>query len=428
MSILQLLAILFALTALCEFINKKYIQLPTSIGLLLLSTLLSLILMGLDHLGIIDVRKIAQYIHSVNFEDLLLHGLLCIFLFAGALNIKLKHLAVYKYSIFSFSTVGVIISTILIGYSIFFIANLLKIELPLVYCFLFGALISPTDAVAVLSILKNHTSDVSIKARINGESLFNDGTAIVLFIAIIDLTSTRKNGFHLNELIMQLSWKIIGGLCVGWLCAWIVSQFFRRIDSYEAEIIFTLALAVGSYALAESINVSEPIAVAVAGLYIGNSTRKHNMSKLTQEHMNIFWDLLEKILNSFLFVLIGLELILIEFNVQIIILSFFAAIIIILARYISVCCCKVSFFKRKLNTKRMPILITWAGLRGGISIALALAVSGKYKEIILAMTYVCVVFSIVVQGTTLGKVANFCSRKHLTFNNVVKPDKQNFID
>lgn len=417
MSILQLLAILFALTALGEFINKKYIQLPTSIGLLLLSTILSLSLISLDYLDLIEVRKIAHYINSVNFEELLLHGLLCIFLFAGALNIKIKHLAVYKYSIFNFSTIGVIISTIIIGYSIFLISAILGIDLPLTYCFLFGALISPTDAVAVLSILKDHTSDVSIKARINGESLFNDGTAIVLFIAILDYIYQRENDFHLSQLIMQLSWKIIGGLIVGWVCACIVSQFFRRIDSYEAEIIFTLALAVGSYALAEALHVSEPIAVAVAGLIIGNSTRKNDMSKQTQEHMNVFWDLLEKILNAFLFVLIGLELILIEFTKPIVLLSLFAAIIIILARYISVCCCKISFMKRKLNTKRMPILITWAGLRGGISIALALSVSGPYKEIILAMTYVCVIFSIVVQGTTLGKVAKFCSKKHLTFSN-----------
>lgn len=416
MNILQLLAILFALTAVGEFINKKYIQLPTSVGLLLLSMLLSLILIGFDHLGIIDVRKIAQYVNSVNFEDLLLHGLLCIFLFAGALNIRIKHLVIYKYSIFTFSTLGVIISTIIIGYSIFTIAGFLNINLPLMYCFLFGALISPTDAVAVLGILKNHSSDVSIKARINGESLFNDGTAIVLFIAIIDYIYQRENDFHLNQLVMQLSWKIVGGFIIGWLCAWIVSQFFRRIDSYEAEIIFTLALAVGSYTLAESIHVSEPIAVAVAGLFIGNSTRKNAMSKMTQDHMNVFWDLLEKILNAFLFVLIGLELILIEFTKEIILLSFFAAIVIIVARYISVRCCKISFLKKKQNTKRMPILITWAGLRGGISIALALSVSGPYKEIILAMTYVCVIFSIVVQGTTLGHVARFCSKKHLTFD------------
>lgn len=417
MNILQLLAILFALTALGEFINKKYIQLPTSVGLLLLSTLLSLTLIGFDHLGIVNVKKIAHYVNSVNFEDLLLHGLLCIFLFAGALNIRKKHLFIYKYSIFTFSTLGVIISTIVIGYSIFIIAFFLNIQLPLAYCFLFGALISPTDAVSVLGILKNQNSDVSIKARINGESLFNDGTAIVLFIAIIDYIYQKGNNFHFNELLMQLSWKIIGGFVVGWSSAWFVSQFFKRIDSYEAEIIFTLALAVGSYTLAENVHVSEPIAVAVAGLFIGNSLRKNNISKKTQDHTSVFWDLLEKILNAFLFVLIGLELILIEFSKGIILLSFFAAIVIIFARYISVRCCKISFVKKRLNTKRMPILITWAGLRGGISIALALSFSGEYKEIILAMTYVSVIFSIVVQGTTLGHVARFCSKKNLTFNN-----------
>lgn len=369
MNILQILAILFTLTAVGEFINKKYMQLPTSIGLLVLSTLFSLSLIGLDYINILDTKKIAHYINSINFQNLFLHGLLCIFLFAGALNIKIKHLYIYKYSIFNFCTIGIIISTIIIGYSIFIVSNLLNIQLPLIYCFLFGALISPTDAVAVLGILKNHTSDISIKARINGESLFNDGTAIVLFIAIIDYISQRENDFHLNFLVLQLVYKIIGGFIVGGLCAWIVSQFFKRIDSYETEIIFTLALAVGSYGLAEVVAVSEPIAVAVAGLVIGNSTKKNNTSQITQQHMGMFWELLEKILNAFLFVLMGLELILIEFTKEIITLSIYAAIIIIIARYISVRCCKVSFLRQKTNNQHLPLLITWAGLRGGISIA-----------------------------------------------------------
>lgn len=417
MNILQLLAMLFTLTAVGEFINKKYIQLPTSIGLLILSTLFSLSLIGLDYLGILDTKKIAHYINSINFQNLFLHGLLCIFLFAGALNIKIKHLFIYKYSIFNFCTIGIVISTAIIGYSIFIVSNLLNIHLPLMYCFLFGALISPTDAVAVLGILKNHTSDISIKARINGESLFNDGTAIVLFISIIDYIYQRENDFHVNYLLMQLGYKIVGGFIIGSICAWIVSQFFKRIDSYETEIIFTLALAVGSYALAEAVGVSEPIAVAVAGLVIGNSTHENNTSQLTQEHMNVFWELLEKILNAFLFVLMGLELILIEFTKEIIILSIFAAMIIIIARYISVRCCKISFLRQKTTNKRLPLLITWAGLRGGISIALAFSVTGVYKEIILAMTYVSVIFSIVVQGSTLGYMAKFCTKKDLTIKN-----------
>lgn len=195
--------------------------------------------------------------------------------------------------------------------------------------------------------------------------------------------------------------------------------FYKDYEDYDfpLEIKHTILNSVLKHTTGANQEESMPIKLTVSGLFIGNSTRKNDMSKQTQEHMNLFWDLLEKILNAFLFVLIGLELILIEFTKQIILLSFYAAIIIILARYISVRCCKMSFMKKKVNSKRMPILITWAGLRGGISIALALSVSGQYKEIILAMTYVCVVFSIVVQGTTLGKVARFCSKKHLTFSN-----------
>lgn len=412
MNALQLIAILLSLTAIGGFINKKYIHLPTSVGLLLFSTLLSIILIVVNKFNIMNVEKVAHYIDAINFEDLLLHGLLCIFLFAGALNIKIDDLKKYKYSIFNFSTIGVVISTFLIGYAVFHLSHWLGIKLPLLYCLLFGALISPTDAVAVFGILNKHTNDTSLKARINGESLFNDGTAIVLFMTILAFATHKETHFVLSNVVLQLGWKIIGGVVIGWLSAWIISQFFKRIDSYDVEIMFTLALAVGCYALAEIVHVSEPIAVAVAGLFIGNSTRKRAMSQKTKEHLDVFWELLDEILNAVLFILIGLELILIEFNMKIIILSLLSAIAIIIARYISVLFCGLPLIKKGFDIKKLPLLMTWAGLRGGISIALALSVSGKYKELILALTYSCVVFSIVIQGTTLGKVLNFFEKKN----------------
>jgi CPA1 family monovalent cation:H+ antiporter len=405
MSFLQLVSILLGITALGGYINVKLVKLPASIGLLLFSTLLSVVLIIGNHYGVVNLEKIASYISIINFEDLLLHGFLCIFLFAGALHLDVSEMKNYRYSIFSLSTIGVVLSTFIIGYLVSVLAHYLKYDIPFIYCLLFGALISPTDAVAVMSILKNGTKDKALKARINGESLFNDGTAIVLFLTILTATTQQNVKINILSISIQLIWKIIGGIGVGLISAWLVSYILKTIDSYDVEIMITLALALGVYSFAEVIHVSEPITVAVAGLFIGNKTRYFSMSEKTREHLDMFWSLLDKILNAILFVLIGLELILIDFNQKLIILSCLTAFAVIIGRYLSIIGAGLPLVIKGFDLKSTPVLMTWAGLRGGISVALALSLpNSQYKGTLLAMTYVCVVFSIVVQGTTLNKV------------------------
>jgi CPA1 family monovalent cation:H+ antiporter len=411
MSFLNLITLLFTITALGGYINFKYIKLPSSIGMLLFSTLISLGILGGNYLGFVKLEKFASVIKSIDFDDLLLHGFLCVLLFAGALHLKIDELKNYRYSIFNLSTIGVLLSTFITGGIVYYVAHYLKINIPFLYCLLFGALISPTDAVAVMSLLKNGTDDKALKARVNGESLFNDGTAIVLFLTILGLI-TQNQKINISHIALDLVWHMLGGIILGLLSAWLVSRVLKTIDMYQIEIMMTLALAFGSYALAELIDVSAPISTAVAGLFIGNKSRYYHMSDKTREHVDMFWELLDEILNAILFILIGLELVLIAFNMTTIILGVITAIGVLIGRYISILGAGLPIVHKGFDLKTTPILMTWAGLRGGISIALALSLpNSPYKETLLTITYICVIISIMLQGTTLPKVLSIYNKK-----------------
>jgi len=404
MNLFDIIALLITLTAIFSFINYCTLKLPMTIGVMLIGLLMSLGLLALKPLGLDLTIQASAILGAIDFNQTLMHGMLSYLLFAGALHVNLTDLANQKWLIASLATLGVLASTAIIGVLLWFILGLLGIDLPFIYCLVFGALISPTDPIAVLAILRTAHAPKSLETKITGESLFNDGIGVVIFLLVsgfafggIDITVSSVIIFFLEE--------ALGGVVFGFIVGGITYAMLKRVDNYQVEILLTLALVTGGYALAEALHFSAPIAVVVAGLMIGNHGRMLAMSENTREHLDTFWELIDEILNAVLFVLIGLEILVITFESQLLVAGGLAIVIVLFARFISVGV--PVFFIRKFRelTPGVTKILTWGGLRGGISVALALSLpASAERETILAITYCVVVFSILVQGLTIGKL------------------------
>lgn len=409
MSILQIISLLFVVTALAGYINHRFIKLPMSIGLLLFSTFFSLIVIVLGHYNIIDAKHITQVLDRIDFEELVLHGILCLLLFAGALQVDSSKLKQYALAISIFSTLGVILAAFITAGIIYYLASFMNIHIQFIYCLLFGALIAPTDAVAVMSILNKKTKNEALKAKITGESLFNDGTGVVLFLTVLGFALAKNNDTISYSSAFYIFFKeLLGGISIGLVMGLIVTYILKTIDQYEVEVMITLALAMGSYSLSEYLHVSAPIASVVAGLVIGNKARATAMSAKTIEHVDVFFKLIDEILNALLFMLIGLQIVSLTFTFSILTIGVIAIGAVLIGRFASLSLCGLLLLRTSFNFRKMPFIMTWCGLRGGISIALALSLPAfAQKETLLAMTYIVVIFSIIVQGTTIGKVIEF---------------------
>ncbi len=404
MNLFDIIALLITLTAIFSFINYCTLKLPMTIGVMLIGLVMSLGLLALKPLGLDLTIQASAILGAIDFNQTLMHGMLSYLLFAGALHVNLTDLANQKWLIASLATLGVLVSTAIIGILLWFILGLLGIDLPFIYCLVFGALISPTDPIAVLAILRTANAPKSLETKITGESLFNDGIGVVIFLLVsgfafggIDITVSSVIIFFLEE--------ALGGVVFGFIVGGITYAMLKRVDNYQVEILLTLALVTGGYALAEALHFSAPIAVVVAGLMIGNHGRMLAMSENTREHLDTFWELIDEILNAVLFVLIGLEILVITFESQLLVAGGLAIVIVLFARFISVGV--PVFFIRKFRelTPGVTKILTWGGLRGGISVALALSLpASAERETILAITYCVVVFSILVQGLTIGKL------------------------
>ncbi|NOX75031.1 MAG: sodium:proton antiporter [Gammaproteobacteria bacterium] len=405
MSVLDIAAILITVSALFSFINHRFIKLPTTIGLMLIALAVSLALLLAGKLGLGDIQGQAEkLLGSIDFEQTLMEGMLSFLLFAGALHINLGDLARQKWVIGSLATVGILTSTFLVGGASYFLLSWLGIELSFIYCLLFGALISPTDPIAVLGILKTANAPKTLETKIAGESLFNDGVAVVVFLVLAGIATSgaEVSATHIAGLFLQEAvGGVLFGLAIGGLTYWMIKQ----VDNYQVEILLTLALVMGGYALALTLHTSGPIAVVVAGLMIGNHGRMLAMSEHSREHLDTFWELLDEILNAVLFVLIGLEVLVLSFSNEVLLAALVLIPVVLAARFISVSLpINVLRLRRDFSPGVIKIL-TWGGLRGGVSVALALALpAGEARDIILAITYVIVVFSISVQGLTIGKL------------------------
>ena len=410
MNILNIAAILITVSALFSFVNHRFIKLPTAIGLMLISLVASLLLLAAGKLGWGHLESQARLLlDSIDFNETLMQGMLSFLLFAGALHINLDDLAKQKWVITSLATVGILISTFLVGITTYYLLGFFNLHLDFIYCLLFGSLISPTDPIAVLGILKSAHAPKTLETKIAGESLFNDGMAVVVFIVLLGIAAGGHDvtAKHIALLFVE---EAVGGVVFGFVIGWLTYLMLKQVDNYQVEILLTLALVMGGYALASTIHTSGPIAVVVAGLLIGNQGRMLAMSDHTREHLDTFWELIDEILNAVLFVLIGLEVLVLPFTRDVLLASLAMIPLVLAARLISVGLpINLLRLHREISPGAVKIL-TWGGLRGGVSVALALSLPpGDAREIILAITYTIVVFSIVVQGLTIGKLVKSVS-------------------
>lgn len=409
MDLFQLSAALLSLAALFSYVNHRFLKLPTTIGLMLIAMASSLVLVAVGEIFPAVEAKAREHLEGVDFNKTLMQGMLGFLLFAAALHVNLADLKKQRAVIGFLATAGVAMSTVLVGGMAYYLLNALGVEIRLIYCLLFGALISPTDPIAVLGILKHAGAPKDLEMKIAGESLFNDGVAVVAFLGLLEIASGTA-GFDLPRLSLLFLQEAIGGVVFGLVVGFGALAMLRGVDDYKVEVLLSLATAAGGYALAYALHVSGPIAMVVAGLFIGNEARAGAMSEKTREHLDDFWELMDEILNAVLFVLIGLELLIIAFSGRTLLAGLLAFPVVILARFIAVAVPVSLMRRRRVFTPGAIRILTWGGLRGGVSVALALSVPSHLptgvhvpeREIILAITYAVVVISIVVQGLTIG--------------------------
>lgn len=413
LGLFEIIAILITLAALFSYVNHRLLGLPTTIGLMILAMVLStaLIIAGTF---VPSVRDAAEaMLESIDFDETLLHGMLGYLLFAGALHINLNDLARHKVVIGTLASIGIVISTALVGGATWCIFRLVGMPVDLIYCLLFGALISPTDPIAVLGILKSLAAPKDLETKIAGESLFNDGVGVVVFLALLGFAGAGhgEEPVGLASVAMLFLKEVVGGAMFGLLIGLIAYCMLKNVENYQVEILITLALVTGGYSVAYVWHLSGPIAMVVAGLLIGNHGRSFAMSDTTREHLDTFWELIDEILNAVLFVLIGLEVLVLTVEGRYVLAGVLAIPTVLAARFISVGV-PMGVLPRPRRVPHAVKLLTWGGLRGGISVALALAlrdalkghVDGRVTDAILVMTYAVVVFSIVVQGLTIGPI------------------------
>ena len=402
---LDLSALLLSLAAIFSYINFRFIKLPTTIGIMLIAMLISVSLVVLGHFGFEGIQdRATAVLQSIDFNKALMHGMLSFLLFAGALHVNLEDLARHKWIISILATFGVVISTFIVGGSAWIVFWLIGIKLSFIYCLLFGSLIAPTDPIAVIGILKKAGVPKSLETKITGESLFNDGVAVVVFLVIMGIIAGGHD-VTVQHIILLFIEEAIGGIFFGFFIGWLTYLMLKSVDNYQVEVLLTLALVMGGYALAHAIHVSGPIAMVVAGIFIGNRGRLFAMSERTREHLDSFWELMDEILNAVLFLLIGLEVLVIATKGSYLVAGLAMIPIVLIARFISVGL-PVTFMRRIRDFSPNAVkIMTWGGLRGGISVALALSIpSGPEREVLLTVTYIIVVFSILVQGLTIKRL------------------------
>jgi CPA1 family monovalent cation:H+ antiporter len=408
----QIIAVILTLVAVGGYLNCRYIGLPATIGHMAFAFTISLLLIVLNKAGWLDMQAASILVRQIDFSEVLLHGMLSFLLFAGALHINLEDLKSVKGAVAVLATLGVAIATFITGSLVWLASGFAGLQLPYLYALLFGALISPTDPIAVLSILKEAGLSKKLYAKIGGESLFNDGIGVVVFLTILGL-ATGAHKLEWVDVSTLLARQALGGVGLGLLLGWTTYQLLRSIDEYKVEVLLTLALVTGGYALAELLHVSAPICMVAAGLVVGNRGRALGMSDGTRERLDAFWELLDEILNAILFMLVGFEVIVITITGRHMLLGTIAIAAVLLGRLISVGIpLTLAGLRRPFEGKIIGIL-TWGGLRGGLSLAMALSLpTGAEKDIILPVTYIVVLFSILVQGLTFKPALKFLVDRH----------------
>jgi len=406
MALYNAFAILTVLAALFAYINHRFIRLPGTIGVMFISLLLSLALMVAGWIDPELLGETSKLIKSIDLYTIVMKIMLPFLLFAGAIHVHGRRFISQRWSILTYATIGTVLSTFVVGVALYGLCRVLGFPLSFLYCLLFGALISPTDPIAVISILKQAHIPATLEAKISGESLLNDGVAVVLFIAVYEIVSPgpiQFDAWHITGLFLQ---EAGGGLVLGMLLGFCGFFLLKSIDHYQVEVMITLALVMGGSLLADRLHISAPIAMVVAGLITGNISRATVMSDTTRDYVDKFWEMTDEFLNAILFLLVGLELLALPYNRMYIVLGFLCIPVVLLARYLSVVL-PIGFLKYLTTFEKNAIpILTWGGLRGGISVALALSIPIEMEgELFLVITYIVVLFSILVQGLTIGKIA-----------------------
>lgn len=404
MNIFILFSVLISMAAVFSYINVRWLKLPSGIALMMMSAVISIALVligGSSHQFTIYIR---EQLSAIDFSEFLLGILLSFLLFAGSLHVSYDLLKKSALSIITFSTVGVLISTFLVGAGSFLLFKLFGVNISFIYCLLFGSLISPTDPIAVLGILKKAGISKSIEIKITGESLFNDGVGVVVFATILQVIIQGSDHASMGSVLTLFGREAIGGIAAGLVIGYVGYKFMKSIDHFQTEILISLAMVMGGYSLCHFLHVSGPLAMVVAGIFTGYKGLPEAMSDNTRDYLEKFWQVTDDILNSVLFLLIGLELITITFHFYNIIIGLIVAISLVFLRYLSLWIpAKLFRFKNSLENKTLEIM-SWGGLRGGISIALALSMPpGEFKDALVMVTYTVVLFSILVQGMTMEK-------------------------
>lgn len=397
---------LIVLASIFAYLNYRFLKLPSTIGIMVIAIVVSIFLVSF---GETILPRTFGHLHnlmsSIDFTEVLMGAMLNFLLFAGGIHININDLKEQFRPVVIFSTLGVVISTFVVGFGMFYLLPFLGINLPFIYCLLFGALISPTDPVAVLSILKQANVSKSLETKVAGESLFNDGMAVVVFSVVLQLAIGKEVDLGVESIGILLLKEAGGGILLGVILGWITSRLMREVDDYIISVLVTLSVVMGGYLIARQMHISGPLTMVAAGLFMGNFNVKFKMKSITQDYLIKFWELIDEILNAVLFLFIGFELLMIKDLRHFIVPGLVAIVIVLLARVISIWG-PTKFMRTTFSPQTVKVLV-WGGIRGGVSIALAMSIpKSEYSEIILSITYCVVVFSIIVQGLTIAKVAN----------------------
>ncbi len=401
-------SVLIVLASIFAYLNYRILKLPSTIGIMVIAIMVSvfLVLFGETFLPktFLHLNKL---IGSLDFTEVLMGAMLNFLLFAGGIHINIKDLKEQFGPVVIFSTVGVVISTFAVGFGAYYLLPLVGVKMPLIYCLVFGALISPTDPVAVLSILKQANVSKSLETKVAGESLFNDGMAVVVFTVILQLAIGKDIDLNIENIVLLLLREAGGGLLLGILLGYSASRALRVVDDYIISVLITMSVVMGGYLIAREMHISAPLAMVAAGLFMGNFSSSFKMKSETQDYLIKFWELIDEIMNAVLFLFIGFELLLIKNLNEYLFAGGICILVVLLSRWISIFLpTKFMAFKHRFSPQTIKVLV-WGGIRGGVSIALALSIpKNQYSEIIISITYCVVVFSIIVQGLTIARVAN----------------------